>query len=150
MKPTGYVVALGVCLGLLSACNQPRGVGLGPVGYGGGPGTGPQSTRAEYEMGGLEPLPLYRFSTNGAANPAGALTAGGSDLRTAEWNLTVVVESRTYLMRQIELNGENFVVAEGAAPLASLPSVIRARTGCLVETGPLRSKDAAVYTLDCS
>lgn len=150
MKSFTYAAAL-VGLVLLAGCEERRGVGLGPVGYGGAAG-GPQPVTTTFEMTGLEPLPLYRYRTAEVsdANPAAAITAGGSSLRTRDTNLEVVVEGRTYLMRQIELNGVNYVVAEGAAPLPSLPQVIRARTGCLVQTGPLRSGDAAVYTLDCS
>ncbi|MEK6216371.1 MAG: hypothetical protein N2B03_04040 [Boseongicola sp.] len=134
----------------LTACAQERGVGLGTVGAGGGGVTAPQSTRVEFEMAGVEPLPIYRFSTNGAATPANALIAGGDRLRSADANLPVTAESRTYYMRHVELDANNYVVSEGAAPVASLAGVIRARTGCLVDPQPLRSKDAAVYTLDCS
>jgi hypothetical protein len=101
-------------------------------------------------MAGLAPLPVYRFSQTGPATPAAAMNAGGSDLRLPSQNIEIVQESRTYFMRQIELNGSNYVVSEGAAPVASLVTVIRARTGCLVDPQPLRSDDAAVYTLDCS
>jgi hypothetical protein len=134
----------------LAACGAPRGVGLGTVGAGGGGVTAPQSTRVEFEMAGVEPLPIYRFSTNGASTPADALNVGGDRLRSEGANLPVTVESRTYYMRQVELDGNNYVVSEGAAPVASLTSVIRARTGCLVDPQPLRSKDAAIFTLDCS
>ncbi len=134
----------------LSACGNDRGVGFGTVGAGGGGVTAPQSTRVEFEMAGVEPLPIYRFSINGAATPAHALNVGGQRLRTEAANLAVTAESRTYYMRQVELNGNNYVVSEGAAPVASLASVIRARTGCLVDPQPLRSNDAAVFTLDCS
>ena len=136
-------------LSVLAACNQ-QGVGLGTVGAGGGGVTPPQSTRTEFEMGGVEAPPVYRFSVNGDPSPADAMAAGASVLRTADSNLQVTVESRTYFMRQIQLNGENFVVVEGAAPVASLPGVIKTRTGCLVNPQPLRSNDAAVFTLDCS
>jgi hypothetical protein len=134
----------------LAACDGPHGVGLGTVGAGGGGVTAPQSTQVEFEMAGVESLPVYRFSTNGASTPADALIAGDGRLRGADANLPVTVESRTYYMRQVELDANNYVVSEGAAPVASLVGVIRARTGCLVDPQPLRSKDAAVYTLDCS
>ncbi len=149
MKALGIVAV--ASLGVLAACEQDRGVGLGPVGAGGDL-TAPQSTRAEFEMVGVAPLPIYRFATNEATevNPATAITLGGSRLRNADTNLVVEVAGRTYLMRQIELNGANFVVAEGAAPVDSLLLEIRTRTGCLVQTPPLQSGDAAVYTLDCS
>ncbi len=143
------VLLLGVLSGL-AACAQPQGVGLGTVGAGGGGVTDPQSTRTEFEMAGLAPLPVYAFSMNGEATPANALNAGGTRLREAEANLEVTVESRTYFMRQVDLNDNVYVVSEGAAPVASLTGVIRARTGCLVNPQPLRSDDAAVYTLDCS
>lgn len=101
-------------------------------------------------MEGVEPLPIYAGTVGGRASPAEALSFRNEELRTPEANLMVTVEARTYGMRQIELNGENFAVVEGAAPVASLPTVLRARTGCLVMPNPLRSEDAAVYTLDCS
>ncbi|MGI9388734.1 MAG: hypothetical protein ACR2O1_01650 [Boseongicola sp.] len=135
---------------VLVACASGGGVGLGTVGAGGGGVTAPQSTRTEIEMTGVDPLPIYRFSTNGKATPADALNVGGNRLRTEDANLPVTAESRTYYMRQVVLDDNNYVVSEGAAPVASLTSVIRARTGCLVNPQPLRSKDAAVYTLDCS
>ena len=131
----------------LAACGGERGVGLGTVGYGGG-ATLPTSTRTEVEMVGLERLPLYRFS--GEASPSAASTAGGSNLRRADANLSVDVDGNTYAMRQIEISGSNYVVAEGAAPVSSLPRAIRARTGCLVEPTPIQAKAATVYTLDCS
>jgi len=133
---------------LVAGCAQPQGVGLGPLG--GDTSDLPQNTRTEFEMVGLTPLPLYSFSFADAATPADALNAGGNRLRQAEQNLEIVQESRTYFMRQIALNTNNYVVSEGDAPVASLVSVIRARTGCLVDPQPLRSEDAAVYTLDCS
>ena len=138
---------LGV-VALVAACGQPRGVGLGPMGS--DASDLPQNTRTEFEMAGLTPLPVYRFSFAAAATPADALNAGGNRLRQASQNLEIVQESRTYFMRQVELNDNIYVVSEGDAPVASLVSVIRARTGCLVDTQPLRSADAAVYTLDCS
>jgi hypothetical protein len=141
------LLLLGVA-GALSACAQPQGVGLGPMGS--DVSDLPQNTRTEFEMAGLTPLPIYRFSFAAAATPADALNAGGNRLRQAEQNLEIVQESRTYFMRQVELNDNIYVVSEGDAPVASLVSVIRARTGCLVDPRPLRSEDAAVYTLDCS
>ena len=137
-------------LAALVACSPQHGAGLGTVGAGGGGVTPPQSTRTEFHMAGVEPLPIYRLSINGQANPANALNAGGNRLRAEEANLAVTVESRTYYMRQVELDGNNYVVSEGAAPVASLASVIKTRTGCLVDPQPLRSDDAAVFTLDCS
>ena len=145
------LAAAGVFLLALTACNQPQGVGLGTVGAGGEGSPGPQSTRTEFSMAGVEPLPIYRFTTAEAATPALALNAGDNNrLRSPESNLMVTVDSRDYGMRQIELNGENYAVVEGASPVASMPTVLRARTGCLVNPQPLRSDDAAVYTLDCS
>ena len=138
---------LGV-VALVAAFGQPRGVGLGPMGS--DASDLPQNTRTEFEMAGLTPLPVYRFSFAAAATPADALNAGGNRLRQASQNLEIVQESRTYFMRQVELNDNIYVVSEGDAPVASLVSVIRARTGCLVDPQPLRSDDAAVYTLDCS
>ena len=138
---------LGV-VALVAACGQPRGVGLGPMGS--DASDLPQNTRTEFEMAGLTPLPVYRFNFAAAATPADALNAGGNRLRQASQNLEIVQESRTYFMRQVELNDNIYVVSEGDAPVASLVSVIRARTGCLVDPQPLRSSDAAVYTLDCS
>ncbi|MGI9393191.1 MAG: hypothetical protein ACR2OY_00955 [Boseongicola sp.] len=147
MKKTILIVTT---LAALTGCASERGVGLGTVGAGGDGTTAPQSTRTEFEMTGVEPLPIYRFSTNGKATPADALNAGGNRLREEGANIQVTAESRTYYMRQVVLDANNYVVSEGAAPVASLTSVIRARTGCLVNPQPLRSKDAAVYTLDCS
>ena len=135
------------CL-ILAACSDQEGVGFGPMG--GEPGVLPQATSAEFSMDGLEPLPIYRGAISGAPSPAEALSYRNSELRVPSANLAVTVESRTYGMRQIELNGANYAIAEGAAPVASLPTVIRARTGCLVASNPLRSADASVYTLDCS
>ncbi len=132
---------------LLVACGGERGVGLGQVGYGGS-GTLPQSTRTEVEMIGLEHLPLYRFQ--GEASPLNAATLGGSPLRRADANVIVEVNGNTYAMRQIEISGSNYAVVEGAAPIADLPRVIRARTGCLVESRPIQAKAASVYVLDCS
>ena len=132
----------------LAACSNEAGVGFGAMG--GEPGVGPQATSAEFSMEGLEPLPLYRGTIAGVATPAEALSFRNTELRTPEANLSVTVESRTYGMRQVELNGANYAIAEGATPVASLPTVIRARTGCLVDSNPLRSADASVYTLDCS
>lgn len=143
-------LALALVIGVVSGCGGQRGVGLGPIGLGGDPATLPASTRTEFEMGGVDPLPLYRFGTAGDPSPADAINAGGSDYRLPDRNLPVTVDGQTWHMRQIELNGENFVVVEGAAPTAALPGVIRTRTGCLVDPQPLRSEDAAVYTLDCS
>lgn len=131
----------------LSACGGGQGVGLGPVGYG-GPATLPASTRTEVVMEGLTPLPVYRYG--GAATPANAATVGGSALRQPDANLAVEVDGSTYLMRQIEIGGKIFVVAEGAVPVGGLPSAIKARTGCLVAPSPLRSKTSTIYTLDCS
>ena len=131
----------------LSACNE-SGVGLGPMGS--DASDLPQSTRAEFEMAGLAPLPVYTFEGADGITPADALNAGGNRLRLAEANLQIVQESRTYFMRQVDLRGNNYAIAEGAAPVASLVTVIRARTGCLVDPQPLRSDDAAVYTLDCT
>lgn len=133
--------------GALAACGGERGVGLGPVGYGGEAAL-PQSTRTEVDMVDVEHLPLYRFS--GEPSAAAASTAGGSNLRRADANLQVEVEGRTYAMRQIEIGGSNYVVAEGAAPVSALPRAIRTRTGCLVDPTPIRAKNATVYTLDCS
>lgn len=132
----------------LAACSNDKGVGFGPMG--GEPGVLPQGTSAEFSMDGLEPLPLYRGTIAGAPSPAEALSYRNTELREPAANLAVTVESRTYGMRQIELNGANYAIAEGAAPVASLPTVIRARTGCLVDSNPLRSEDASVYTLDCT
>ncbi len=146
---SGWIAATALA-SLLAGCAAPGGSDFNPVDSG-IPGAGPQSTRATFEMTGLEPFPRYAFSTNGRNSPADALVAGGgSTLRSADRNLVVEVESRTYLMRQVELDGNIYVVAEGAAPVASMPSAIRARSGCLVQPVPLRSGDAAVYTLDCS
>lgn len=133
--------------GVLAGCAGERGVGLGPVGYGGGAGL-PQSTRTEVDMVDVERLPLYRFP--GEASAAAASIAGGSNLRRADANLQVEVEGRTYAMRQIEIRGSNYVVAEGAAPVSALPRAIRTRTGCLVDPTPIRARNATVYTLDCS
>ena len=133
---------------IAAGCTQPRGVGLGPLGS--DTSDLPQNTRTEFEMTGVTPLPIYRFEFADAATPADALNAGGNRLRLAEQNLEIVQESRTYFMRQIEMNGSNYVVSEGDPPVAALVSVIRARTGCLVNPQPLRSEDAAVYTLDCT
>lgn len=132
----------------LAACAQERGVGFAPLGS--DTSDLPQNTRTEFEMQGLTPLPVYTFDAADSATPADALNAGGNRLRQAEQNLEIVQESRTYFMRQVELNDNIYVVSEGDAPVASLVSVIRARTGCLVDPQPLRSADAAVYTLDCS
>ena len=132
----------------LAACSSPRGVGFGPMGS--DASRLPQSTSATFTMEGVEPLPIYAGTVGGRASPAEALSFRNEELCTPEANLMVTVEARTYGMRQIELNGENFAVVEGAAPVASLPTVLRARTGCLVMPNPLRSEDAAVYTLDCS
>lgn len=141
---------LAAALATLAGCEQPQGVGFGPESYAANPGGGPQATSAEFEMAGLEPFPNYSFRTNGANTPADALTAGGgTTLRGADSNLTVVVESRTYLMRQVTLDDNVYVVAEGAGPVATLPTVIRARSGCLVASNPLRSGDATIYTLNC-
>ena len=145
MKKT--LLFLGVAA-VISGCSQPQGVGLGPLG--GDTSDLPQNTRTEFEMAGLTPLPIYRFNFADTATPADALNAGGNRLRQASQNLEIVQESRTYFMRQVELNDSIYVVSEGDAPVASLVSVIRARTGCLVDPQPLRSEDAAVYTLDCS
>ena len=134
----------------LAACDRPQGVGFGPESYASNPGGGPQAASVEFEMAGLEPFPNYKFTTNGANSPADALTAGGgSTLRSADRNLSVVVESRTYLMRQVTLDDKVYVVAEGSGPVATLPTVIRARSGCLVDSNPLRSGDATIYTLNC-
>ena len=132
----------------LAACSDSSGVGFGPMG--GEPGVLPQGTRAEYRLDGLEPLPLYRGTIAGEASPAEALIYGNTRLREPSANLAVTVEGQTFGMRQVELNGENYVIAEGAAPVASLPTAIRARTGCLVDSNPMRSEDASVYTLDCT
>ncbi len=86
---------------VVAGCNQPRGVGLGTVGAGGEPANLPASTRTEFEMGGVESLPLYRFSMTGDPSPADAINAGNSRLRTESENLEVAVESSTYFMRQI-------------------------------------------------
>ncbi len=145
MKKT--LLFLGVAA-IVTACSQPQGVGLGPLG--GDTSDLPQNSRTDFEMAGLTPLPVYRFDFADAATPADALNAGGNRLRQASQNLEIVQESRTYFMRQVELNDNIYVVSEGDAPVASLVSVIRARTGCLVDPQPLRSADAAVYTLDCS
>jgi len=133
---------------IVAGCSQPQGVGLGPLGS--DTSDLPQNSRTEFEMAGLAPLPVYSFSFSDAATPADALNAGGNSLRQADQNLEIVQESRTYFMRQVELNNNIYVVSEGDAPVASLVSVIRARTGCLVDPQPLRSDDAAVYTLDCT
>jgi hypothetical protein len=85
----------------LTACTQPKGVGLGVTGAGGDGVTGPQSTRTEFEMAGLQPLPIYRFNIAGAATPAQALNVGGTRLREEAANLQITAESRTYFMRQI-------------------------------------------------
>ena len=135
------------CLAL-AACAGDQGVGFGPMGS--DLSTLPQGTSADFSMEGVAPLPIYTGAIAGEATPAEALSFRNSELRVPERNLMVTVESRTYGMRQIELNGENYAIAEGAAPVASLPTVIRARTGCLVMASPLRSEDASVYTLDCS
>ena len=140
-----------LCLALLglAACGaEERGVGFGPMGS--EPGTLPQGTSAAYSLDGVEPLPIYAGTIPGEATPGEALIFRTSELREPSKNLIVTVESRTYGMRQIELNGENYAVVEGAAPVASLPTVLRARTGCLVDASPLRSEDAAVFTLDCT
>ena len=137
-----------VIVGLVGCGDPPRGVGFDNMG--GSPSSGPQPTSAEYEMIGLEPLPLYRGAINGPATPAEALSFRNTELRTPEANLAVTLESRTYGMRQVELNGKNFAIVEGDAPVASMPTHLRARTGCLVLPGELRSEDAAVYTLDCT
>jgi len=131
----------------LTACGGDRGVGLGPIGYG-SEATLPQSTRTEVEMIGLEKLPLYIFA--GEPSPSAASTAGGSKLRGKDANLVVEVEGTTYAMRQIEISGSNFAVVEGGAPVASLPRVVRARTGCLIASAPIKAKSSTVYPLDCS
>ena len=140
-------IILAALLGL-AACSNPSGVGFGEMGS--DPSTLPQGTSAEFSMDGVEPLPIYVGAIAGQASPAEALSFRNEELRKPEANLIVTVEARTYGMRQIELNGENFAIVEGAAPVASLPTVLRARTGCLVLPNPLRSDDAAVYTLDCT
>lgn len=132
----------------LAACAGDQGVGFGTMGS--DLSNLPEGTSAEFSMDGVEPLPIYEGAIAGNPTPAEALSFRNSELRTPDRNLMVTVESRTYGMRQIELNGANYAIAEGAAPVASLPTVIRARTGCLVMASPLRSDDASVYTLDCS
>ena len=144
---TKQIILATALLGLV-ACSDPSGVGFGEMGS--DPSTLPPGTRAEFSMEGVEPLPIYKGTIAGQATPAEALSFRNEELRKEEANLIVTVEARTYGMRQIELNGENFAIVEGAAPVASLPTVLRARTGCLVMPNPLRSDDAAVYTLDCT
>ena len=123
----------------LAACDRPQGVGFGPESYASNPGGGPQAASVEFEMAGLEPFPNYKFTTNGANSPADALTAGGCWLLAA--NLPTI--------RQVTLDDKVYVVAEGGGPVATLPTVIRARSGCLVDSNPLRSGDATIYTLNC-
>lgn len=121
-------------LATLAACSPERGPGFGTVG----------------EIHRVEALPVYRFLMNGDPGPADAIAASESRLRTAEFNLQVTVDGEVYLMRQMGLNDKNFVVVESVTPAESLPAVIGERSGCLVDALPLLSKDAAVYTLDCS
>jgi len=125
------------------------GVGFGPVGYG-GPGAAPQSTEARVSLAGLDPFPVYTYSTNGDNSPAAAAVVGGSVLRTASANLEVTVDGQAYRMRQVQLDDNVYVVGEGGQPGASMPAMIKARAGCLVEEPPLVSKQAFVYTLNCS
>lgn len=135
----------------LSACGGGQGVGFGTVGEG-GPGVLPQSTRTEFSLGGVEPIPVHHFrvASEADANPANAATIGASTLRTADANLTVTLEGTTYRMRQVTINGKNFAVVEGGAEVASLAREVRTRSGCLTVSRPLKSGDALVYTLDCS
>lgn len=134
----------------LAACDQPQGVGLGPLGEP-GPAQLPQSTSAEYQLGGLEAPPVHRFNVAAEqVDPAYAATAGGSELRKRDANLILDVKGNTYGMRQVELNSSNYAVVEGGPAIADLPVIIKTRTGCLVDSEPLRSGDAVVYTLDCS
>ena len=141
-----------ICTSILAfaACSQPQGVGLGPLGQP-GPAQLPQSTTTSFALDGLEAPPLYSFTVGASqANPAFAATVGGSELRKNDANLILDVKGNTYGMRHVELNASNFVVVEGGPAIADLPAFIRTRTGCLVDSEPLRSGDAVVYTLDCS
>ena len=145
-----WMSAAAMVVGLAACDGGEQGVGFGPDSYASSPGGGPQPTSASFDMGGLAPLPSYTFASVGTNSPADALTAGGgTTLRGADQNLGVDVEGRRYLMRQITLGDNVYVVAEGAGPVASLPDAIRARTGCLIVNAPLRSGDATIYTLNC-
>ena len=118
----------------LTACSPAPGPGLGPVGA----------------INRVEALPVYRFFMNGDPSPEDALAASEARIRTAQYNLRVIVDNQSYLMRQMGLNDENFVVVESAAPAEALVGVIRERSGCQVDPQPLLSQGAAIYTLDCT
>ena len=134
----------------LAACDQPQGVGLGPLGEP-GPARLPQSTSAEYQLGGVEAPPIHRFNVAAENDdPAYAATVGGSELRKRDANLILDIKGTTYGMRQVELNSSNYAIVEGGPATADLPVILKTRTGCLVDSEPLRSGDAVVYTLDCS
>lgn len=133
-----------------AACSQPQGIGFDTLGQP-GPAQQPQSTTTDFSLDGVEAPPVYSYTVGAdMANPAYAATVGGSELRGSDANLILDIDGTTYGMRHIELNSSNFVVVEGGPTIADLPTIIKTRTGCLVDSEPLRSGDAVVYTLDCS
>ena len=147
-----FAPRLMICAGFLGlvACDQPQGVGLGPLGQP-GPATLPQSTRTTFELGSPEPLPVYSFTVGETENnPANSVNIGGPGLRVESANLLVEIDDVLYGMRHVEVNHSDYVVVEGGPPVSELPREIKTRSGCLVVSEPLRSSDAVVYTLDCN
>lgn len=137
----------------LAGCEQERGVGFGPIG-----GDGPEVPAAEVidlSLPGVRPIPLYAVATG--TGPEAAVAYGGGTLSMPQSNLDLTIDGQTYLLRQVAVGRENYVVVEGAvAPAAQIPVEIRRRTGCLLTGVPTIVRRAAggpgvvVYRLDCS
>ena len=140
----------------VSACNTQQGVGFGPDSYVSGSGQrGTDVETVDFEMGGRAPIPTYTFTTaEGGAKAAPGI--GGAGLTNLASNLSVSAGGQDYLLRQVEINGENYLVAQGGTATSDLPNEIRTRTGCLVVGTGLRVGGSSsipastVYTLDCS
>ena len=139
-------------LGVLVACDQPRGVGFGPESYGADIPAGAEVT--VFEMPGVRPIPTYA-ATEGSG-PEGAVAFGGAELAAPEANLVLDADAGQYLLRQVDLGGASYVVVQGAAPSQSIPSEILTRTGCLLSglpttvRGVRSAPSATVYRLNCS
>lgn len=134
----------------LSACASEKGVGFAtPGGMSAEP---PSAETTVISLPGVRPIPVY--AAPGAASTAAAAAYGGGALNSPERNLVLSGGTRDALLRQIDMGGASYVVAQGGVP-AALVVEIRTRTGCLVvpgwDTVPLSSGEtAAVFTLDCS
>ncbi len=115
--------------------------------------SGPQASRQQVTMQGLEPVPVVTLSGVGGGKDAAAkaaLEAGGAD--AGSWT-TVSVSGETYALRQVDAGGTSFAVADpqgGGGMSQGLMTQTAVRTGCLTTGETWEAKGRFAMALDCS